>query len=89
MAVGDGDYIIEGVEGEYYPCKHDIFLNTYTEAEGKNTLELIGEESYKLGEELHEYANKMSKRNSVGARNLHRIANTMQEVLYDLNCYEL
>lgn len=29
MEVSDGDYIIKGVEGEYYPCKPEIFLKTY------------------------------------------------------------
>lgn len=24
-----GDWIIKGVAGEFYPCKHDIFLATY------------------------------------------------------------
>lgn len=24
-----GDYIIKGVKGEFYPCKHDIFEQTY------------------------------------------------------------
>lgn len=24
-----GDYIIKGVDGEFYPCKKDIFLKTY------------------------------------------------------------
>jgi hypothetical protein len=24
-----GDYIIEGVNGEFYPCKPDIFAKTY------------------------------------------------------------
>lgn len=28
-----GDYIIEGVNGEFYPCKPDIFEKTYEEAE--------------------------------------------------------
>jgi len=28
-----GDYIITGVRGERYPCKHDIFLETYEKAE--------------------------------------------------------
>ena len=27
-----GDYIIKGVKGEYYPCKPDIFEETYEEA---------------------------------------------------------
>lgn len=25
----DGDYIIRGVAGEFYPCKPDIFAQTY------------------------------------------------------------
>lgn len=28
-----GDWIIRGVSGELYPCKPDIFLNTYEVAE--------------------------------------------------------
>ena len=26
-----GDYIIKGISGEFYPCKHDIFKRTYDE----------------------------------------------------------
>jgi len=26
-----GDYIVKGVEGEFYPCKADIFEKTYEE----------------------------------------------------------
>lgn len=29
-----GDFIIRGVQGEFYPCKPDIFLATYEPAEG-------------------------------------------------------
>lgn len=29
MEVTDGDYIIKGVQGEFYPCKPDIFEATY------------------------------------------------------------
>ena len=29
MLLSDGDYIIRGVEGEFYPCKPDIFHKTY------------------------------------------------------------
>lgn len=33
------DYIIKGVKGEFYPCKPDIFLKTYTiENEGKSEM---------------------------------------------------
>lgn len=28
-----GDYIIRGVHGEFYPCKPDIFMETYEEVE--------------------------------------------------------
>jgi hypothetical protein len=28
-----GDYIIQGVNGELYPCKPDIFLKTYEPAD--------------------------------------------------------
>lgn len=28
-----GDYIIKGVHGEFYPCKPDIFMETYEEVE--------------------------------------------------------
>jgi len=29
MIANIGDYIIKGVEGEFYPCKPDIFHKTY------------------------------------------------------------
>ena len=29
MVANRGDFIIRGVEGEYYPCKEDIFMKTY------------------------------------------------------------
>jgi len=32
-SVKDGDWIIRGVKGEYYPCKPDIFAMTYEGAE--------------------------------------------------------
>lgn len=28
-----GDYIIEGVNGEFYPCKPDVFAKTYERVE--------------------------------------------------------
>lgn len=31
MYADDGDYIIKGVSGEFYPCKPDIFAKTYEE----------------------------------------------------------
>jgi hypothetical protein len=32
MRASVGDYIIQGVNGEFYPCKSDIFKKTYEEA---------------------------------------------------------
>ena len=29
MGANAGDYIIRGVDGEFYPCRQDIFLKTY------------------------------------------------------------
>ena len=29
MEASVGDYIIKGVDGEFYPCKPDIFKMTY------------------------------------------------------------
>lgn len=31
MTASVGDYIIKGVKGEFYPCKPDIFEETYEE----------------------------------------------------------
>lgn len=31
MTASEGDYIIKGVNGEFYPCKPDIFQKTYEE----------------------------------------------------------
>lgn len=33
MRANPGDYIIKGVNGEYYPCKPDIFEKTYEKVE--------------------------------------------------------
>ncbi len=30
-----GDYIVKGVNGEFYPCKPDIFFKTHELAEGR------------------------------------------------------
>lgn len=34
MTVSPGDYVIRGVQGEFYPCKPDIFAATYEEVVG-------------------------------------------------------
>ena len=35
MSASPGDWIIKGVEGEFYPCKPDIFAKTYEAVEEK------------------------------------------------------
>lgn len=32
ITANEGDYIIKGVKGEFYPCKPDIFEMTYEKA---------------------------------------------------------
>ena len=31
MTVSGGDYVIRGIQGEFYPCKPDVFEATYEE----------------------------------------------------------
>ncbi len=33
MTISENDYIIKGVQGEFYPCKPDIFEATYEKVE--------------------------------------------------------
>ena len=35
MTADLGDYIIRGIKGEFYPCKPDIFRETYSELDGQ------------------------------------------------------
>ncbi len=37
MMARHGDWIIKGVQGEFYPCKPDIFLSTYEPVKGEPT----------------------------------------------------
>ena len=32
MVISKGDYIIKGIKGEYYPCKPDVFEESYERA---------------------------------------------------------
>lgn len=36
MIAEDGDWIIKGVSGEFYPCKPDIFEKTYEKVEAED-----------------------------------------------------
>lgn len=37
MFVSRGDYIVKGIRGEFYPCKPDVFQETYEDAEETST----------------------------------------------------
>lgn len=41
MIAKKGDYIIKGVQGEFYPCKPNIFAETYEELEYLNILDTL------------------------------------------------
>ena len=36
MKLSQGDYVIKGVNGEFYPCKSDIFHKTYERVENSD-----------------------------------------------------
>lgn len=38
MLANYGDYIIKGINGEFYPCKPDIFEKTYDEADNSSAM---------------------------------------------------
>lgn len=53
MLASEGDWIIKGVQGELYPCKHDIFVATYEEVDplgdlgppqGRRLVDVLGED---------------------------------------------
>ena len=45
LHVSEGDFIIKGVEGEYYPCKPDIFEKTYDVVENAERPQTFGEKA--------------------------------------------
>jgi len=54
MTASIGDWIIKGVNGEFYPCKPDIFEKTYAPAVDDNGLLTFGEaiEAAKAGSKI-------------------------------------
>ncbi|HBF6108715.1 TPA: hypothetical protein KQF10_002325 [Clostridioides difficile] len=57
MRANKGDYIIQGVKGEIYPCKADIFEMTYEKVEYTATIENLTNYAENL-EQGHRYINK-------------------------------
>ena len=64
MLISDGDYIIKGVAGEFYPCKPEIFEATYEKVEGisKTTITINAEEFVeKFAEKLEQTIKELSE----------------------------
>ena len=51
MVANKGDYIIRGVKGEIYPCKADIFKQTYEPSDSTQSHEKLIEQVIKNREE--------------------------------------
>ena len=45
MKASKGDYIIKGVNGEFYPCKPDVFEKTYDVVENAERQQTFGEKA--------------------------------------------
>lgn len=48
-----GDYIIKGVQGEFYPCKPEIFVKTYEAVEGDPTCNESTRRDMELSRKTH------------------------------------
>jgi len=59
--VSFGDFIIQGVKGELYPCKPDIFEATYESAEASKTI--LTFENYKRRDEKKDWRARASNGN--------------------------
>ncbi|MCC0671557.1 hypothetical protein IC216_06130 [Clostridioides sp. ES-S-0145-01] len=57
MRANKGDYIIQGIKGEIYPCKADIFEMTYQKVEYTATIENLTNYAENL-EQKHRYIDK-------------------------------
>ena len=58
MKANKGDYIIKGIKGELYPCKADIFYETYDKVENDtqyNEVARLKEENEQLQKELDNF----------------------------------
>ena len=53
-----GDYVIKGIKGELYPCKADIFKQTYEEVKQMTKIEEIEQKVKELSEEIEQLKNQ-------------------------------
>lgn len=81
MHASVGDYIITGVRGERYPCKPDIFIETYEPAEDEQRnaeLDLQIKDNWKLTAELMVSQQKNE--------DLRKLVAAVKEVFADMDC---
>ena len=94
MEASFGDYIIKGVNGEFYPCKPDIFAKTYEEVTEQLTtlmgLNISNMEDKDIMSELKlEYRNNIVyfnglKINAYTAEGMRLISNLLKKGLYEI-----
>lgn len=73
-----GDYIIKGVQGEFYPCKPDIFEATYERVDQMATKDL----SYFVKRE-HKNTDKVNKRIANKSKEIEKILKQQEKVILD------
>ena len=78
MEASKGDFIIKGVQGEFYPCKPDIFEQTYQEA-------CICDEPPTFEQELVQLINRHSMENHSGTPD-YILAAFLSGVLHQFDC---
>lgn len=62
MKACPGDYIVKGIDGEYYPVKKEIFEKTYVEAkEDDEFIQVRKDRLEKLIDEAYDYAWEMGR----------------------------
>ncbi len=61
ITASPGDWIIQGVKGEFYPCKPDIFAATYEPVGDTTLLQLQADMSPKLGGFIAEAVRKATE----------------------------
>ena len=87
MIASVGDYIIKGVQGEFYPCKPDIFEQTYNEVQ-ENASDLITEvnvtELLKIAKQSEQQYNAVVKQNKELQAELKRLKDENKYLHKDL-----
>lgn len=96
MRVSNGDWVIKGVEGEFYPCKPAIFVKTYHEkvldtekvshfAFGQSEpIEVVTTKSSEFQRELQALINKHSLENGSNTPDF-ILASLLENLLVDWN----